>query len=333
MNDNPIFISHGDITTDFIYHSNSNEIPQLLSMQGGGCNWNVLYHLSRMGNTCYAFGVAGNDEAGYIACNSLKAAGIDMKNVYTDNSKNTNVNHIVYYTGGHFTDSRYSPITGKCTVQFSNDLPVTLPKEMLEKNIYVILSRMFPINLEFIKNIPTKKVCLDIGSSGTIRELNINYILEFLQEVNVLLINSNVSKELLSKTNVTNMKEIFDRLSLDLLIETAGVEPVNFIFKNDGISQTLTLQPNIIEKPVNSIGAGDAFFSVIINAYNFCLSHNIPIDSKFVKTVFPIANSFSAEIVQIDGCRGEEELYKNWIKNIGKNQNTYAKSIQNQTYR
>ena len=55
---NKIFISHGDIILDKIYDGDLNLIKQ----DGGGCNWNDLYNLSLMGETCYAIGTRGNDE-------------------------------------------------------------------------------------------------------------------------------------------------------------------------------------------------------------------------------------------------------------------------------
>lgn len=51
---NKIFISHGDIILDNIY----NEKFELIKQDGGGCNWNDLYNLSLMGESCYAFGSA-----------------------------------------------------------------------------------------------------------------------------------------------------------------------------------------------------------------------------------------------------------------------------------
>ena len=62
---NKIFISHADIILDKIYDSNFNLIKQ----DGGGCNWNDLYNLSLMGETCYAFGSCGNDKEGKIDYN------------------------------------------------------------------------------------------------------------------------------------------------------------------------------------------------------------------------------------------------------------------------
>ncbi len=52
MSQQNIFVSHGDIILDNIYDENLNLIKQ----DGGGCNWNDLYNLSQMGETCYAIG-------------------------------------------------------------------------------------------------------------------------------------------------------------------------------------------------------------------------------------------------------------------------------------
>lgn len=52
MSKQKIFISHGDIILDNIY----NENLDLIKQAGGGCNWNDLYNLAKMGQTCYAIG-------------------------------------------------------------------------------------------------------------------------------------------------------------------------------------------------------------------------------------------------------------------------------------
>lgn len=269
-----------------------------------------------MGKSCYAFGTAGNDIAGKIACESLKSSGINIDNISIETSKGTNINHIVHYPNKTFTDSRYSPLTKKCTVQFSDQLPTTIPADLQNKTIYIVLSRMFPINLKFIKNIRNKIVCLDIGSSGTIRDLNQEYLTDFLSYINVLLLNKNVTSELLNKLNLPNILALYNRLSLDLLIETNGINPVNFIFTEDCLPKALTLQPHIVNNPLDTVGAGDAFFSVIINAYSFCQEHEIKIDSTFVRKIFPLANNLSAEIVKIRGCRGTSSIYKQWANSF-----------------
>ena len=84
---NKIFISHADIILDKIYDSEFNLVKQ----DGGGCNWNDLYNLSLMGETCYAFGSCGNDEEGKIALDSLKRAGVNTDNVLIDDTIRTDV--------------------------------------------------------------------------------------------------------------------------------------------------------------------------------------------------------------------------------------------------
>lgn len=49
---NKVFVSLGDIILDKIYDGDLNLIKQY----GGGSNWNTLYNLSYMGETCYAIG-------------------------------------------------------------------------------------------------------------------------------------------------------------------------------------------------------------------------------------------------------------------------------------
>ena len=63
---NKLFLSHGDIIIDKIYDDSFH----LLKQDGGGCNWNDLYNLSILGETCYAIGSNGNDSEGEIAIQS-----------------------------------------------------------------------------------------------------------------------------------------------------------------------------------------------------------------------------------------------------------------------
>lgn len=73
-----IFVSHADIILDKIYDANF----RLMKQDGGGCNWNDLYNLSLMGETCYAFGTVGDDEEGRIAIQSLQKAGVNTRECY-----------------------------------------------------------------------------------------------------------------------------------------------------------------------------------------------------------------------------------------------------------
>lgn len=61
-----VFIAHGDLTIDKIYDSEYN----LLKKDGGGWNFNVLYHLVNMFEKCYEIGTIGDDYEGEISINS-----------------------------------------------------------------------------------------------------------------------------------------------------------------------------------------------------------------------------------------------------------------------
>lgn len=155
---NKIFISHADIILDKIYDSNFNLIKQ----DGGGCNWNDLYNLSLMGETCYAFGSCGNDKEGKIALDSLKRVGVNTDNVLIDDTIRTDVMNILLPASSSLDDNDvihtwYSPITNKSTMHFSDNLPLDIPEDFKDKEIYIILDKFENINYEFLQKIGNKK--------------------------------------------------------------------------------------------------------------------------------------------------------------------------------
>ena len=170
---NKIFISHADIILDKIYDSEFNLVKQ----DGGGCNWNDLYNLSLMGETCYAFGSCGNDEEGKIALDSLKRAGVNTDNVLIDDTIRTDVMNILLPASSSLDDNDvihtwYSPITNKSTMHFSDNLPLDIPEDFKDKEVYIILDKFENINYEFLQKIDNKKVCLDVGAEEFMDLLN-----------------------------------------------------------------------------------------------------------------------------------------------------------------
>ncbi len=158
-----IFVSHGDIILDKIYDGDLNLIKQ----DGGGCNWNDLYNLSLMGEKCFAFGTCGNDEEGKIALSSLKRANVDISNVYVENKATNIMNIIIPNSKLHDNSvihSWYSPTNMSYTMNFSNNLPKEFPSNLQNSQVYLILDKFLPVNLEFLKSIKNKKVCLDVRS-------------------------------------------------------------------------------------------------------------------------------------------------------------------------
>lgn len=226
-----IFISHGDIILDKIYDGDLNLIKQ----DGGGSNWNSLYNLSYMGETCYAIGSSGNDEEGKIALDSLKSHGVNIDYVRIDNIS-TNVMNIII-PNSHLEDntiihSWYSPITNKRTIEFRDNLPLELPEKIISQELYVLLDKFEPINLEFLNKIPNKKVCLDIGHIRFFEHFTKQYLINFFKNANLVQLNHNVIPLLFERLQIRDEFEFFELLDLDLLVITNGKKGASFIYRS-----------------------------------------------------------------------------------------------------
>lgn len=295
---NKVFVSHGDIILDKIYDSDLNLIKQ----DGGGSNWNTLYNLSYMGETCYAIGSCGNDKEGHIALNSLKRFGVNTDYVQIDNIS-TDIMNIIIPNSNLEDDtiihSWYSPITNKRTLEFRDNLPITLPNELVNKEIFVLLDKFEKVNLDFLNNIKNKKVCLDIGHYRFIEHFSKQYLTEFFKNANLVQLNHNVYNLLFERLQIKNEFELFDLLGLDLLVVTKGKQGATFIFKENNEFKMINQSPEVIAKVVDSSGAGDAFFATVIKEYAYAKE----INSDFITHTFSIANQASRNVISQMGSR------------------------------
>lgn len=293
-----IFISHGDIILDKIYDGNLN----LLKEDGGGCNWNDLYNLAYIGEKCYAFGSIGNDREGKLALDSLKKMGINTDSVIVEN-KDTNVMNIIIpnqsLDDNTVLHSWYSPITNKYTMNFSENLPTEIPEELKENEIYIILDKFLPVNLNFVQNIQNKKVCLDVGHIRFFEHFTKQYLLNFFKEASYIQLNDSVSSLLLERLQVKSYTELFELLDLDLLVLTKGKKGALFVYRENSEIKEIEKVPTIIVDIVDSSGAGDAFFSCFVREY----AYSEKIDSEFINKTFELANSASREVLSQVGSR------------------------------
>ncbi len=300
MKKNITFISHGDIILDKIYDSNFNLIKQ----DGGGSNWNTLYNLALMGENCYAIGSVGNDAEGQIALNSLAHANINIDYIIKENI-NTNIMNILIPTNSKLEDDSilhcwYSPITNKCTMHFSENLPTKLPDELKNKNIFILLDKFEAVNLEFVNNIPEKKLCLDVGHLRFVEHFSTPYLLNFFNKANIMQLNKNVSTYLFERFHVKNDIEFFNLFNLDLLVTTMGKKGAKFIYKSNNKTICIEKTPEIIAEVTDSSGAGDAFLSTLIKQYAYL---DKPIDENFIDATFKLANESSRNIISQIGSR------------------------------
>lgn len=302
MKKEKVFISHGDIILDKIYDDNLN----LLKQDGGGCNWNDLYNLSIMGETCYAVGSKGNDIEGEIAVQALKKANVNTDYIITEN-KSTNIMNIIIPNNNiednSVIHSWYSPITNEFTMNFSNKLPTKLPKDLEEKELYIILDKFLPINLEFIKNIKANckdcKICLDVGHIRFFEHFTRQYLYTFFSMAKFIQINDTVTDLLFERFNVKDEVEFFKLFDFDLLVLTKGKKGARFIFTENNNIQIMDKQPEIIADAIDTSGAGDAFFSEVVKDY----AYSETINTNFVNQTFSLANKLSRDVISQVGSR------------------------------
>lgn len=296
-----VFISHGDIILDKIY----NDDLELISQDGGGCNWNDLYNLSLMGEKCYAIGSMGNDEEGKIALESLTRANVNVDGIIVED-KHTSVMNIIIpnkeLDDNSISHNWYDPITMEFTMNFSTNLPTSLPEGLEEKEVYVILDKFLPVNLELINNIKNdKKVCLDIGHIRFFEHFSRQYLLNFFSKADFVQLNETVKPLLFERLRVKSLVELFELLNPDLMILTKGKRGAEYVFRENGEIKFIDKKPEIIADVVDSSGAGDAFFSATVREY----AYTEKIDENFVDSTFNLANKSSREIISQIGSRKE----------------------------
>ena len=294
-----IFISHGDIILDNIYNGDL----KLIKQDGGGSNWNTLYNLSYMGETCYAIGTCGKDKEGDIALASLKAGNVNTDLVRRDDIS-TSIMNIIIPNQSELGDnsiihSWYSPITNKRTLFFRDNLPIELPEDLLKNDIYVLLDKFETINFDFISKLQKKKVCLDIGHVRFIEHFTKQYLTMFFKTANLIQLNETVKSLLFERLQIQNEFEFFNLLNLDLLVVTRGKKGATFIFKENDTLKSIDKEPEVIAKVIDSSGAGDAFFASVIQGY----AYTDTINSDFINKIFSTANKASRTVISQLGSR------------------------------
>ncbi|MCI9366235.1 MAG: carbohydrate kinase family protein [Clostridia bacterium] len=245
----------------------------------------------------------GNDYEGEIAISSLEKANVNTSYIGIEN-KPTNIMNIIIpnsnLNDNSVIHSWYSPITNDLTMNFSKNLPNKLPDELQKKEIYLILDKFLPINLEFLNSIKSKKVCLDIGHIRFFEHFTRQYLLNFLRHADYVQLNNSTVDLLFERLNVKDELELFKLLDLELLVLTKGKKGALFVFKNSKRELSYIFKsPKIIVEALDTSGAGDAFFSSVVREY----AYTQKIDESFVNRSFEIANSASRDILSKTGSR------------------------------
>lgn len=246
--------------------------------------------------------LAGNDREGQVALTSLSKVGVDVSNVITED-KATNVMNIIIPNSvlkdNSVLHSWYSPITMDYTMNFSNNLPKVFPDCLQGNQVFLILDKFLPINLDFLISIKNRKVCLDIGHIRYFEHFTRQYLLKFFEFADYLQINDNSKDLLFDRLCIKNEVELFELLDLELLVITEGKKGASFLFRENGHIQFIHKAPTTVVEAIDTTGAGDAFFSAMLKEY----AYSDVIDTPFVNRAFDIASSASRDILLQTGGR------------------------------
>lgn len=299
MAEKPIVVGYGELMYDEMYDERGNIIAQ----GGGGCTWNILYNLAMFkGERIYAVGNCGNDEKGRLAVQELRDRGINADSIRVDDKPTNTICATVPDVIDGDNDIRFSlqsPITGQTSYEVSEDLCVEMPPELEDVDKLIIVDRLRRYNLDFIKRTKNKKTALDLGKGlqKPLEELDADFILDFLRHVDILQLNGNVVSIILNKLGISTLQELYQLLNLDLLVVTNGTKCAKFLFEQDDSVEELHMLPEKAEQVANSMGAGNAFFAIVLKGYSEYLSQNKRIDPAFIDTVFKRGNRLAGIVV------------------------------------
>lgn len=285
------YVAVGDLVVDCYY-----EEGRLLKIDGGASKFNVLCNLAARGNSTYVISNCGNDIYGQIAIKSLQTLGVDTSFV-KQIGKATRAYHLIVENDRHIS-IKNCPICGKETwyepslVNFDNDL------ENLKKDDIVILDGLKPENLPMLK-MPMQPKVLDIGRIKRLIPMSNIELCALLRHANleILQLNETVAKYLYARFHLETPWQLFHIFKPHLLVVTKGKDGADFVTQRFIVNKKLLHY----EKELDDTGAGDAFFSVIIQSY----FENIhPIDLKWFDQTFCKANALTTKVVSHLGARG-----------------------------
>lgn len=240
----------------------------------------------------------GNDNEGKLALSSLEKAGVNTSHIQIKD-KSTNIMNIIIpnskLNDNSVLHSWYSPITNKLTMNFDENLQNDFPNDLQDNEVYLILDKFFPTNLDFLKSIKNRHVCLDIGHIRFFEHFTRDYLLDFFKFAEYIQLNNSVLDLLFERLNVKNGPELFNLLDLKLLVLTRGKKGAIFLFRDvSGALISISKKPELVVNASDTSGAGDAFFSKVVREF----AYTDKIDLNFINKTFSLASHASLDVIR-----------------------------------
>jgi len=314
----------GELVVDYIYKgTQSLDDAMLVHRSGGGTVWNILSNLSAMGDICYAAGVGGNDDDGYLAISDLKAMGVDCSNIKLLPHRQTRRIHHISPFNKLFVGDDDHRMGMSCPV--CGHVPLMKNLAVLNKSRQ-ITNEFEHFDIVFFDSLNKAKICLakefrrhghfliiDIGRIGHFRYRPVLDVIEDLRLFDIVVLPSKVlsflGKRLFGSSMVLEEEqELIRILNVNAVIVTRGSYGARFYSWYKG---RLTFFNIRAEEPKASVidpsGAGDTF----VAAFTHCLNksqlnrlRNRQIQAEEFRVNLRFAARKAAEAVVILGARG-----------------------------
>lgn len=295
-------ISIGDLVVDY-YHMNGN----LLGISGGMSSHNIIANLAKRKIKTSVFGVCGNDAQGEIAVKSLKDLGVDVTNILMLDNVETRCFHISYMDNADeitCTSKKRCPICDR--KKWYNDSLIDVDKLLLQlnKDDILVFDNLNYKNQEIIDNASNLKL-IDLGQFFEFEDLsNEEIINKISNKFKIINLNERVEKYFIKRFELNSSLELIDLFKTDLITVTMGKKGVKFLYN---LKMFIYELENVIDE-VDSTGAGDAFFSSIIESW---LKNDFKFEEDKFLDWYKKSSKLTGKVVRKMGARGHlKALYK-----------------------
>ncbi len=303
-----LFVGCGELIVDKIYKKKEDSF-NLIKQEGGGTVSNILANLSYNNQEAILVGTCGNDQEADIAINSLNKLNIDTNYINKTKQKTNCINIII--PEGDVSDnsvkhSIINPITNDITYKNKTLKYIKFSEQILSRNKVFIFDRLNSQNLDIIKNKSgiNDMFSIDIGHRGIIRFLSSDYIKSFLDKMSYVQVNIKSLKMLLNKFNVENEEELFSLINTEVLTITKASEGSKTLYRDKNKETHDFNYKAISTNVIDTSGAGDAFFSVMLKNIASIKSDNINIDKENIECFVKEASEYAIKAIAYVGARG-----------------------------
>ncbi len=286
----PTIASIGEILFDV--YDNSKKI--------GGAPFNFIYHVTKLSGNGNFISRIGNDENGKEILDFLENKKISPEFIQMDN----------YHPTGKATANLNENKVPNWVIEEDCAYDFIKPQSNIDDLItgcdclyFGTLAQRNTVSRETIQSLFSKKVkffCdLNIRQKFYTKEiidlsLKTSDVLKINEDELILLNKLFLADEYDLEKSALKLKELFN---IDMLCVTKG-ESGSYLFRSDEVNYCKAS----IEKPVDTVGAGDAFAAILCVGYLNKLS---------LDELNKMANDFAGEIVQVTGALpADDDIYK-----------------------